>query len=1025
MRIETKMRRQRIVENDGALELLKDMEAGETDVTPEDISPDLDQNILADGIPYSQKKDPEVNGTLAESRNKRARRIQEGKNDEILSFLQTAEDGSYESFKNSEFFERATNRDGTTVSKSDYVRAVNYLVSGGKIDRNELPPNTTTSNRDSGSANAYEDKHSSDIYTREPDAYGDEPSSTLKGWNKYADESASITAEETFEDMAAIVKEIVTGVADKRHALIAGDPGIGKTYLVREVVKKYIGESGKKLTYSAGAMSPSLTSVVPFFFYHKDNEILILDDNDKILMRTCDQNTQNFMKAVLDPSALNKPVSVPTTMMAKFQAQLDMISGLDESTSKGEGIRISIDTEALKEQRFVVSVNGEVVSNDYITEAEARDLSNMIVSRKLTEKKDEFDDLFNEDDGDGEQLDGDPMASEFQMEPSFIFNSSVIFISNLKLADISPAVADRCENCEVTLTLPQFMTRLEGILGGLCQGAEYSSRPQYIRDWAKASMFVTLQGIVEAFNRGVKLFGSEVAIRRKFTFRMFEEFCGFFARRGTEVAARMGINLEDKSQRDKVVREIEPFIIKKILIWLKQEQRRESASNNKENRIREKAEYRTSMHEEFKEKVRSAGYEIEDIDVEVGEGSYTVYVYKISAANRRAVVFYARYGIEQGYLKTYRFYDNYPDAYRGENEIIPRVRGNASLSDELDAVAGVASKYDASAKVSDFRDEIETDARNIADKFQFNGGNEDVTEFVTEDAKMMLECENGCVSPKDVSPRVWNQYVNAVIRMAITLCKSSFDPAEGRYGMKESWNNRRRVREYHQHDLYKTQAFDSFDEVLEVIKKYPVTVKKVQPKYVGEGRAAFHVINDAGETLALELSSPSSNVHDLYVEGKFPNGKGFMGSTVSILEENLEKLVSRTWGKGAVEWTDDDGDDDGEELYGGLTNKQLFARVNHLDAGDDLPEEYRGAIELGGEEVGGMFFNMYGPHEDPDGHEDEIYKWAESYCNGGNADYDADDMSPEMWKKFIQAVAYYAEGECARNYDPDQDWFDD
>lgn len=901
MRIETK-KRQRIVENDGALELLKDMEAGETDVTPEDISPDLDQNVLADGIPYLQKKDPEVNGTLTESRKNRARRIQEGKNDEILSFLQTADDGSYESFKNSEFFERATNRDGTTVSKSDYVRAVNYLVSGGKIDRNELPPNTTTSNRDSGSANAYEDKHSSDIYTREPDAYGDEPSSTLKGWNKYADESASITAEETFEDMAAIVKEIVTGVADKRHALIAGDPGIGKTYLVREVVKKYIGESGKKLTYSAGAMSPSLTSVVPFFFYHKDNEILILDDNDKILMRTCDQNTQNFMKAVLDPSALNKPVSVPTTMMAKFQAQLDMISGLDESTQKSEGIRISIDTEALKEQRFVVSVNGEVVSNDYITEAEARDLSNMIVSRKLTEKKDEFDDLFNEDDGDGEQLDGDPMASEFQMEPSFIFNSSVIFISNLKLADISPAVADRCENCEVTLTLPQFMTRLEGILGGLCQGAEYSSRPQYIRDWAKASMFVTLQGIVEAFNRGVKLFGSEVAIRRKFTFRMFEEFCGFFARRGTEVAARMGINLEDKSQRDKVVREIEPFIIKKILIWLKQEQRRESAASNGENRIREKAEYRTSTHEEFKERVRAAGYEIEDIDVEVGEGSYTVYVYKIADTKRKAI-FYARYGVESGYLLTYRFYDNYRDAYRGENELPQHAPGrNGSLEMALKTAAEKAAKwgYDNSVKVSDLRDEIETDARNIADKFQFNGGNEDVNEFVNEDAKMMLECENGCVSPKNVSPKVWDQYVNAVIRMAIRLCKSSFDPAEGRYGLKES----------------------------------------------------------------------------------------------------------------------------DEELYGGLTNKQLFARVNHLDAGDDLPE-YRGAIEAAGEEVGSMFFDRYGPHEDPDGHEDEIFEMAKSYCNGGNADYDADDMSPAEWKKFIQAVAYYAEGECARNYDPDEDWFDD
>ena len=223
-------------------------------------------------------------------------------------------------------------------------------------------------------------------------------------------------------------------------------------------------------------------------------------------------------------------------------------------------------------------------------------------------------------------------------------------------------------------------------------------------------------------------------------------------------------------------------------------------------------------------------------------------------------------------------------------------------------------------------------------------------------------------------------------------------------------NRNRRVRETHIDSFYKSEAFDNLDEIIGVIKQFPVTYKKVEPRYK-DSDLGLHVINERGETLAIDITFYDEDERKIWMNASFPNNSGFTGDKVNNLKENLELLVSGDWAK--------------PRTYGGLTGEQLFARVNHLDAGDDLPEKYRDAVEEAGESVGGMFFDAYGPHEDPDGHEKEIFEMAKSYCNGGNAGVTSKDMGAKNWKKFIQAVAYYAEGECARNYDPDEEWFDD
>ena len=98
----------------------------------------------------------------------------------------------------------------------------------------------------------------------------------------------------------------------------------------------------------------------------------------------------------------------------------------------------------------------------------------MISQTRLHEAFDDEDDFDDDEENGGDPSTDTDGAHPIQMEPSFIFNSSVIFISNLKLKDISPAVADRCECCEISLSLPQFMERLETVIGGLCKGEDYS-----------------------------------------------------------------------------------------------------------------------------------------------------------------------------------------------------------------------------------------------------------------------------------------------------------------------------------------------------------------------------------------------------------------------------------------------------------------------------------------------------------------------------------------------------------------------
>lgn len=550
---------------DSALDLIKDIESGKNqDIMPDTIAPNVSQDNIASGVEYNSVEDLETKKNITVPITESTKKLTEANSlrNIVLSFLENTDDGSFEAFRKSPDYSQAIKRDGSHFTKEDYISYIKFFIKNNMIDN--LPPNSPTS---SLSNNAYLDNSDDNsIYNRGEDFDSTKPESSLVAdWEaNYAEEQPVISDDEMFEDMAATVKEIIIGTADKRHALVAGDPGVGKTYTCKKTAQKYAPTSGKKFYYSSGAMSSALSSIIPFFYYHSRNEIIMLDDNDAMLKKDTPQTVQNIMKAILDPSALDKPVSVPVTMMKLFQAQLDNLSGVShqrESIEKN-GVRISIDTEALKEGRFIMSVDGKEAVNEWISNDEVHKFSNIIRKNHLSESE--------EDSPENLDLEIEEDEDEGTMPEAFTFNSSVIFISNLQIKDISPAVADRCENIEISLTLNQYMHRLQKILGGLCNGEKYSSRPQYVRDWAKKSVYVILEGIVEAFHRNVVLFKTPVIIRRKFTFRMFEEFCGLWARLATTKAENEGLNLQNQADRDKIAKEIIPVQIKRMLLWMKQ-----------------------------------------------------------------------------------------------------------------------------------------------------------------------------------------------------------------------------------------------------------------------------------------------------------------------------------------------------------------------------------------------------------------------------------------------------------------------
>lgn len=212
----------------GSLEAVKDIEKnGEIAISLSEIAPEGGAEIA--GVPYSPEEDPEMKSAesapLKERRLTRyQRRLQESKDTELLDFLKNSEDGSFEAFRDSEQYQNIQ------WNIQQYKDGIARLKRNGLITEEELPEGIPTKKPGQTYSHSGGEPKSSggSIYSRE----GWEPKEKSSMFSdletKYSVSNSRPGSEHLFEEMENIITDIALGRSDKRHALIAGDPGIGK-----------------------------------------------------------------------------------------------------------------------------------------------------------------------------------------------------------------------------------------------------------------------------------------------------------------------------------------------------------------------------------------------------------------------------------------------------------------------------------------------------------------------------------------------------------------------------------------------------------------------------------------------------------------------------------------------------------------------------------------------------------------------------------------------------------------------------
>ena len=598
------------------LDYAKDIEKGQTDVTPDDLAPEP-QNTN-----YDENKDPEMIKEMQEMDLSfiSLREARTGPGTNIPIFVKKnakSGDFSYAAFN-------ASGLNNTNIDEDKYSEWWYFLKDKRGVPLPEVggPPPKQGRKSKYESSGEGRTKTGGGIYDEDKFGADNMPkiSKDLSGIaQQYGDAELKGSAEEMFQEMQDIVKNIILMRSDKRHALIFGDPGIGKTYEVMETCKRFMGQNPKKAryTYEAGDIGSSMSALVPFMYAHSRNEIIVLDDNDKMLMTGIDPAVQNIMKALLDPKAAEeKPITVRNTMRKQFAVQYkDLMAEQEAEDDKAvkklraakESI-IEIDVNKLKEGICRITINGVDVVNEFRPLRECRELLAKVrplkedlqeepygnryrpsldnyTGKKLYEARSNAD-FLNEllgEDGDEDKDDAGegPIAGDADEDMGeegdadfprrFIFDSSIVFISNLSLDQINTAVLDRCESKEIKLSLQQFLDRLGAIYGGLCKGASYSSVPQDLRDWAKKCVYTALGIAIEAFKTGTVIFGTTVEINRKLTFRMFDEFVVAWIRYAWDRAERIdGKDINDPVYRTQLGKALIPEILRRKMIpWFK------------------------------------------------------------------------------------------------------------------------------------------------------------------------------------------------------------------------------------------------------------------------------------------------------------------------------------------------------------------------------------------------------------------------------------------------------------------------
>ncbi len=367
----------------------------------------------------------------------------------------------------------------------------------------------------------------------DPTSAPDELQQLMGLYSQASDEDAQVepSVSQKFEAIYATGYRTAKGRALKKHAFICGSPGIGKTYTVIRAVKQGADETGFLFANYRGSIGKSLTAILSFLWTHRENYVILLDDADGFLTGSSD-DVINTLKAAMDTD--EPVVSTGDALMRRRLAKMNegkktanlffdtsqvFTKGILEAYDK-DGILIKSETLSEEDLEFWAEYK------EATTRPERFPIKEFFTKEfygRVTEDEDEYEDedaMFAdemEDDGEGEAM----------FPTSFLFDSKIIFVSNMMQSEIPDAINGRCNVKELYLTRLEIMTRLEQILPELLKNETAYSREEI--NWAKANVFRWMKAVVQAVDMKAPLrvaSGKPVPaeINIPITFRMFNDF---------------------------------------------------------------------------------------------------------------------------------------------------------------------------------------------------------------------------------------------------------------------------------------------------------------------------------------------------------------------------------------------------------------------------------------------------------------------------------------------------------------------
>lgn len=333
----------------------------------------------------------------------------------------------------------------------------------------------------------------------------------------------------------------------KRHVLLYGGAGCGKSFMITKALKKVFGEDlqgqnskGYTALRNNGSIGTSKTSIIAFFYKLRYHKIIFLDDCDGFLMIK-DQDIQNMLKGMLDPDNTESDpikIRIPATVVAGVNKAL----GLSESQKESKLSKFS-------------TIYGGLYNNKPLYEADYDDEDSDIPF-----SDDEDTDIPLDDD---ESFVGD--EDEGISSDGFEFHSSLIIASNLERKDLNAAVLSRCESIELNLTTAEFLYRLKTILPNLKTNSDLDLDPK-TQSYLYGRAYKELAAAIEIAENGEQVFGKPVQINRHLEFRIVPELAGKLQRCMDMYIDRNGIDGAPEEVYPKVAQAVQSTFWRRYLI---------------------------------------------------------------------------------------------------------------------------------------------------------------------------------------------------------------------------------------------------------------------------------------------------------------------------------------------------------------------------------------------------------------------------------------------------------------------------